>query len=140
MNEASDERGAAGIDVLWPDVANADYKAALASAKAGLSPNNISCVLRYRLENGPSVIWMGDLETDFMEKVQGGYRATIDPYRSCTSPWSRQDSCQMVGSTRPGRHRVRTRAKRVPSVLPWSEHNHAEQRPRHCVRMRDRDS
>jgi hypothetical protein len=35
-----------------------------------LPPNNISCILQYSLEDGVTMLWMGDLETDFMEKLQ----------------------------------------------------------------------
>lgn len=71
MNQASDERGSSGINILWPDTANEDYKNALAEAAAGLSPNNISCIVTYSLNDGVKMMWMGDLETDFMEKIQG---------------------------------------------------------------------
>lgn len=35
----------------------------------GGSPNNISAVVRYALEGGATVMWLGDLETEFMEKI-----------------------------------------------------------------------
>jgi beta-lactamase superfamily II metal-dependent hydrolase len=34
------------------------------------SPNNISCVVKYGLQDGATMLWMGDLETDFMESVK----------------------------------------------------------------------
>ncbi len=71
LNEGDDVRGSAGINVLWPDTANADYQSALAYAKAGKSPNNISCIIKYSLNKGATVVWMGDLETDFMDKIAG---------------------------------------------------------------------
>lgn len=61
--------GGSGIDILWPDINNDDYKAALKSAEDGNSPNNISCIVKYSLEGGVTAIWMGDLETEFMEKI-----------------------------------------------------------------------
>jgi hypothetical protein len=70
MNEANDERGSAGINILWPDVNDTDYKGALADAANGLTPNNISCIIKYALEGGVTMLWMGDLETDFMEKIE----------------------------------------------------------------------
>jgi beta-lactamase superfamily II metal-dependent hydrolase len=70
MNQASDERGSAGISILWPDTSNADYQSALTDANKGLSPNNISCVVRYALTDGASFLWLGDLETDMMEKIE----------------------------------------------------------------------
>ena len=69
MNISDDERKTAGIQILWPDVQNSDYKAALQDAAAGISPNNISPVISYAITNGGRFVWMGDLETDFMEKI-----------------------------------------------------------------------
>jgi beta-lactamase superfamily II metal-dependent hydrolase len=68
MNKEDEMRGSAGIQVLWPIVDNSDYKEALATAEAGESPNNVSAVLTYRTGD-ISLMWMGDLETDFMEKI-----------------------------------------------------------------------
>jgi beta-lactamase superfamily II metal-dependent hydrolase len=68
MNEKSDERGSAGISVLWPIRDNAAFKEALEFAEAGGSPNNISTVIAYRIGE-TTFTWMGDLETDFMEKI-----------------------------------------------------------------------
>jgi beta-lactamase superfamily II metal-dependent hydrolase len=71
MNEKNEERGASGINVLWPKLDNQDFKDALnAAEKDGVSPNNISAVIHYSLEKGASVLWMGDLETEFMEKIE----------------------------------------------------------------------
>jgi beta-lactamase superfamily II metal-dependent hydrolase len=63
------ERGSAGINILWPDVNNERYKKALENAAAGVTPNNISCIIKYSLEGGVTAIWMGDLERDFMEEI-----------------------------------------------------------------------
>jgi beta-lactamase superfamily II metal-dependent hydrolase len=70
MNQSDEQRGSAGINVLWPIPEDADFKSALADAKAGLPPNNISAIFTYSVENGATFIWMGDLETDFMEKLE----------------------------------------------------------------------
>ena len=70
MNQSSDERGSAGINILWPILANEHFNDALERAEEGGSPNNISPIIRYSLADGASVMWMGDLETDFMEKIQ----------------------------------------------------------------------
>ena len=56
--------------MLWPIVTNQHYKDALKQAEDGGSPNNISPIIRYGLSGGASVMWMGDLETDFMEKIE----------------------------------------------------------------------
>lgn len=70
MNDGDDERGSAGINILWPITTNQHYKSALADAKSGNSPNNISCVVKYSLNNGATLLWMGDLESDFMENIK----------------------------------------------------------------------
>lgn len=59
-----------GINILWPDTSNADFQTELQKAKDGTSFNNISCIIKYSFKNGANVIWMGDLETDFMEKIK----------------------------------------------------------------------
>lgn len=41
----------------------------LGLTKAGESPNNISCIIKYSLNVGATILWMGDLETDFMAKI-----------------------------------------------------------------------
>lgn len=69
MNESSDERDGAGIHVLWPDTANADFKEQLKIAKDGGNANNLSPIVQYSLKNGVVALWFGDLETDFMNKI-----------------------------------------------------------------------
>ena len=69
LNESDNQRGGAGIHILWPDTGNQHYKAALKQAADGGSPNNISPIIRYSLEHGVTALWMGDLETDFMEAI-----------------------------------------------------------------------
>ena len=76
MNLDSDEndvekRGNAGIDILWPIVDNEQYREALKNAEDGESPNNISPIIKYSLNKGVRILWMGDLETDFMDKIKG---------------------------------------------------------------------
>jgi beta-lactamase superfamily II metal-dependent hydrolase len=70
MNERSDERGSSGISVIWPDLNNEAFQEALVAAAEGKSPNNISAILKYSLEDGPTMLWMGDLETNFMERLE----------------------------------------------------------------------
>src|SRR5260370_2804 len=67
----TDKRSNAGIHILWPIIANEDYKEALGEAKLGLCPNNICPIFRYKLDGGATVLWMGDLDTEFMEKIRG---------------------------------------------------------------------
>ena len=70
MNLSNKERGSAGINILWPIISNEHYQKALIEAKKGNSPNNISPIIQYFLKNGVKALWMGDLETDFMEKIE----------------------------------------------------------------------
>ncbi len=70
MNLTNDERGSAGISILWPKTANQFYKAALKEAADGESPNNISPIVKYSLKGGATMLWMGDLETEFMENIE----------------------------------------------------------------------
>lgn len=69
MNIGNEERGGAGLDILWPDVNNKKYLEELNKADSGESFNNISIILKYELQEGAKILWMGDLETDFMEKI-----------------------------------------------------------------------
>jgi beta-lactamase superfamily II metal-dependent hydrolase len=70
MNSGDDERSAAGISVLWPDISNAHFKTALNNCNEGKSFNNLSTALRYSLESGATVMWLGDLETQFMKDIE----------------------------------------------------------------------
>lgn len=68
MNLEDETRKSSGIIVHWPNTANNEFKSALEDAADGLSPNNISPIIEY---SGPAgnFIWMGDLETEFMENI-----------------------------------------------------------------------
>jgi beta-lactamase superfamily II metal-dependent hydrolase len=70
LNMGDEERSGSGLHILWPNTENVFYKQALISAEKGESPNNISIVLKYSLEKGAKVLWMGDLETEFMENIE----------------------------------------------------------------------
>lgn len=63
-------RGNSGINILWPDITNQNFITELHKANLGLSFNNISTIINYKLENGIEVTWMGDLENNFMEKIK----------------------------------------------------------------------
>lgn len=69
MNDSNDERGSSGINILWPDTNNAEFKEQLKIAKDGGNANNISPIIQYSLQNGVVALWFGDLETDFMNKI-----------------------------------------------------------------------
>ncbi len=68
LNSGDDERGGAGLNFLWPNINNEDYKEALKKAKEGESPNNISLIVQYNC--GAKFLWLGDIETDFLNKVK----------------------------------------------------------------------
>jgi hypothetical protein len=70
LNLTDEKRGSAGISVLWPDLGNPDFQDALASAAEGGSPNNLSTILKYGRDDGVTMLWFGDLETDFMEAIE----------------------------------------------------------------------
>lgn len=63
-------RGSSGINILWPYTSNKYFKEALEEAKSGESPNNISPIIKYSLENGVKALWFGDLEKDFMQNIK----------------------------------------------------------------------
>jgi beta-lactamase superfamily II metal-dependent hydrolase len=70
MNLGDQERGCAGINIVWPNTENKDFKQALKDAEAGSSPNNISPIIKYEVNEGVTAVWMGDLETDFLEAIE----------------------------------------------------------------------
>lgn len=70
MNKSDEERGSSGINIHWPIRTNPYFIEALEIAKDGGSPNNISPIISYSLNNGVKMLWMGDLETEFMENIQ----------------------------------------------------------------------
>ncbi len=71
MNLSGDGRDSSGINYMWPKTDNEDYIDALENAKNEESPNNISSIFTYELNESGKFIWMGDLETSFMEKIKG---------------------------------------------------------------------
>lgn len=70
MNQSDEQRGSAGINVRWPETSNEHFKTALKTANDGGSPNNISPIISYSVNDGVRAMWMGDLETAFMEKIE----------------------------------------------------------------------
>ncbi len=62
--------GSSGIHCLWPITSNDDYQDALQKASEGTAFNNISPILTYSLNGGVKVMWMGDMEHDFLEKIK----------------------------------------------------------------------
>ena len=70
MNVSDEERKSAGINFLWPKKDDADFKDALAKVKEGSGYNNISPIFTYSVNNGACMMWMGDMENDFREKIK----------------------------------------------------------------------
>lgn len=71
MNLSDEERGSSGIRVLWPDTSNEDFQKVLESAAAdGSEVNNLSPIITYSVEDNVTVMWMGDMEHDFLEKIK----------------------------------------------------------------------
>lgn len=76
INLSDNERGGSGINFLWPILNNEYFKDELIKAKSGENPNNISPIIEYSLKDGAIILWMGDLETDFMENIKGKLNLT----------------------------------------------------------------
>ncbi|MDZ7770160.1 MAG: hypothetical protein U5K38_14310 [Woeseiaceae bacterium] len=70
-----DERVRRDARFCWPhvlsrDTSNEDFKAALAAAENAGNANNTSIILRYSVEDSCSFLFMGDMETDMIEKIE----------------------------------------------------------------------
>jgi beta-lactamase superfamily II metal-dependent hydrolase len=96
MNIEDNEIGSSGINILWPDVNNSDFKTALTDAANGGSPNNISPIISYSLGGGASVLWMGDLETEFMKLVENNL--TLNQVDILFAPHHGRDSGKIPSS------------------------------------------
>lgn len=69
MNISDEERGCAGINFIWPILDNSDFQKALDDVKEGKAYNNISPIFTYSVENNVKIMWLGDMEHDFLEKI-----------------------------------------------------------------------
>lgn len=88
MNKRDEEREHAGLYVLWPIVGNTSYSEELEKANSGEGFNNISIILKYLVGNA-SVLWMGDLEADFMESIMDDIK--FDPIDILFAPHHGRD-------------------------------------------------
>lgn len=75
MNQDSDkndkdQRESSGINYLWPDTDDKDFKDALDEVKEGSGFNNISPILTYSVKDNVRMMWMGDMETTFLDKIK----------------------------------------------------------------------
>lgn len=68
-NDPNDS-GCSGINFLWPITSNSYYQDALQKATDGTAFNNLSPIFTYKLNGGVKVMWMGDMEHDFLDKVK----------------------------------------------------------------------
>lgn len=68
LNEGDNERKGSGLNFEWPIVEDEKYKKALKAVSKGESPNNISCILTYSVQDGAKYMWMGDMETDMQQE------------------------------------------------------------------------
>lgn len=72
VNGIKDNYGnSSGLNFWWPKINNSEFKNELQKANLGEAFNNISPILVYSLQAGVDVIWLGDMETKFLEKIQG---------------------------------------------------------------------
>lgn len=62
--------GAAGINFLWPNTSDENFKKAQSLAEEGTAYNNLSPIFTYKLNGNITVMWMGDMEHDFLEKIK----------------------------------------------------------------------
>lgn len=69
LNDSNEVRDSSGISILWPDVSNQSFKDALKKSEEGYSCNNISPIIKYSLKNSATVLWFGDMESDYMEAI-----------------------------------------------------------------------
>ena len=67
LNDNDAEHGSSGIFFQWPILDNESFKAALTKVKKGEEVNNICPVFTYSIYQGPTYMWMGDLETEMQE-------------------------------------------------------------------------
>lgn len=70
MNQSDEKHSSSGINIHWPITSSKYFKEALEQAAEGNSPNNISPVITYSRQDGVTMAWFGDLETDFMENIK----------------------------------------------------------------------
>lgn len=68
--DKNDGIGCAGIDFLWPIETDENFKKAQILARNGVAYNNLSPIFTYSLEDGIKIMWMGDMEHDFLEKIK----------------------------------------------------------------------
>jgi len=71
LNKTKDGIESSGIFILWPDTSKDYFKEELEKVENGEKPsfNNISPIIEYSLNEGVTCLWFGDLEVDFLNKI-----------------------------------------------------------------------
>ena len=62
--------GSSGINFLWPDTSDNNFIEAQKLAEEGKAYNNLSPIFTYELNRNIKVMWMGDMEDDYLEKIK----------------------------------------------------------------------
>lgn len=68
--DEDEDHGCSGINFLWPDPSNAEFKKAQEAVANGEGFNNISPIFTYSIAGNATFMWMGDIEQDFLEKIE----------------------------------------------------------------------
>lgn len=77
LNVTNNENYCSGINFLWPDLENKKFKEALELVSQGTKINNICPIFTYSVENGPTYMWMGDLETEMQQAFYDEFKTAI---------------------------------------------------------------
>ena len=70
LNDHDDKWNSSGIEFLWPIPETQLYQQALLDAERGEAFNNLSPIFTYSLSEGVTAMWMGDIGSDFLEKIK----------------------------------------------------------------------
>lgn len=79
LNEDGEVTKQSGISFLWPEIDNQKFKEALQQASKGESPNNLSPVILYSVENSAKFMWLGDMEINMQEEFYRVCKNEIEP-------------------------------------------------------------
>ena len=77
LNDSNDKNGSSGINFLWPDLSNEKFREALKLVAEGKKINNICPIFTYKVENGATYMWMGDLETEMQQVYYESYKDEV---------------------------------------------------------------
>jgi beta-lactamase superfamily II metal-dependent hydrolase len=97
MNQSNEERDTSGIEILWPKTENKAFKKALEEAENGGSPNNISPIIKYSSPGGVKALWMGDMETAFMNSIEAELLGILTEIDILFAPHHGRDTGRVPG-------------------------------------------